>query len=684
MENWNITNGSPSPPGATWLENLKGYNFSIYSKTAAEVTLYFFNQADPRKVVKEVRLDPYANKSGSLWHCFVQESHLNGATSYAYRIDGPKENGNVFNPAKLLVDPWAKGIFFPPEFSFASGHNNNDDNLGHAMLGQLCKETIFNDDPFFNNDKKPKHFHDLIIYEIHVKGFTMNANSGIPADKRGTFSGIIEKIPYLKELGVTAVELMPVHQFDPAPGNYWGYMTINFFAPHNRYCVAHDGNEQILEFKKMILALHKAGIEVILDVIYNHTAEGSHLGPVFSYKGIDNSSYYLLTPDMKTYVDDAGTGNVMRTSHKLVRKLVLDSLRYWVQEMNVDGFRFDLATIFTRSDDGSVNLVNPPILEEISMDPVLRNVRLIAEPWDISCYQLGHRFPGATWAQWNGSYRDDIRKFVKGDDDQVAKLMSRIYGSSDLFPDDYPFGRKPHHSINFITSHDGFTLYDLVSYNQKHNLANGEDNRDGSNDNFSWNCGNEGDDGVNDEITNLRVRQAKNFMTILILSNGIPMLRMGDEFLQTQRGNNNPYNQDNELSWLDWDRKDKFPDYYNFIRSILKLRKQYPTFSRFGFWRDSVKWFGTKHSVDMSFNSHSLACYLDGKSMRTADFYFMINAYWENLDFEIQVGAPNEWKRIIDTSMNQRQDFVDPAKAEFLETNSYSVNARSIAVFLRE
>jgi len=681
---WNIQNGTPTPYGSTWLPVPGGYNFALYSKSATEVTLFFFHRTAPGEVVAEFKLDPQVNKTGTTWHCFIAEQDLHGATCYAYRVKGPHAPGDTFNSNKLLMDPWAKGVYFPPRFSLAHSRNDGVDNIGRAMLGLLSKETIFNEDPFFQNDTPPRHYHDLIIYELHVKGFTMHESSGVLQPKRGTFSGIIEKIPYLKELGITAIELMPVHQFNPLPSNYWGYMTINFFAPHNNYCLDDDANEQILEFRKMVLALHEAGIEVILDVIYNHSAEGGNSGPFFSCKGIDNSSYYLLTPDLRDYIDDAGTGNTLRASHKMVRKLILDSLRYWVQEMNVDGFRFDLATIFTRNDDGTVNLSNPPILEEISMDPVLRNVRLIAEPWDITSYQLGHRFPGANWSQWNGAYRDDIRRFVKGDNDHVARLITRIYGSDDLFPGKLPFSCRPFQSINFVTSHDGFSLYDLVSYNTKHNDANGEHNRDGSNDNFSWNCGMEGDTGLTEEILKLRIKQSKNFMTILMLSNGIPMFRMGDEFLQTQKGNNNAYNQDNEISWLNWNRKNEFNGYFQFICNLIKFRKEHPSLSRFNFWEDDIHWYGVKDTVDMSYFSHSLAFLLKGSSTGDSDIYVMINAYWEDLIFEIQTETPDQWRRIVDTSLESPGDFTYFVDSNPLATPTYSVGARSIVVLEKE
>ncbi len=676
MTDWNIAYGAPYPFGASWNPVQQGYNFSIYSKEATRVRLIFFKKEDPYNTILEFEFDPFVNKTEAIWHCFFPESELSGADCYAYRVDGPQAPGNSFNFKKLLVDPWAKSVFFPPDFS-RSATTDDTDNIGKAVLGQLCKTSSNGNGTLVQG---PRHYHDLIIYELHVKGFTQHSSSGVPDTVRGTFSGVIDKIPYLQELGITAVELMPVHQFDIKENNYWGYMTLNFFAPHNKYCVSKDGQEQVAEFKKMVQALHDAGIEVILDVIYNHTSEGGDGGPFYSYKGIDNSSYYLLTNDLQYYINDAGTGNVMRTSYKSVRKLILYSLRYWVEEMQVDGFRFDLASIFTRNDDASVNLNNPPLLEEISMDPVLSKVRLIAEPWDISSYQLGVRFPGISWSQWNGAYRDDVRRFVKGDNDMVARLMARIYGSDDLFPDRMPNSCHPIQSINFITAHDGFSFYDLVAYNQKYNEANGHNNTDGTNDNFSWNCGVEGDENVPVEVMRLRKKQVKNFATILLLSNGVPMFRMGDEFLQTQLGNNNAYNQDNEISWLNWERKESFSDIFRFFKLLIAFRKSHPLIYRTTFWKEDIQWFGVGRDVDMSFTSHTLAFYLNGAKHGKSDLYVMINAYWQPLDFQVQIGSANEWKSIINTDAEGGKDIMGFEEANFITSLSYPVAARSVIV----
>ena len=386
-----------------------------------------------------------------------------------------------------------------------------------------------------------------------MKGFTKNPNSGVDPSRAGTYAGLVEKIPYLKELGITVVELMPIFQRDPQEGDYWGYMPLNFFAPHAQYASTRDDDEQHLEFRNMVKAFHQAGIGVVLDVVYNHTCEGDHRGPIYSFKGFDSAGYYMLSADpANPYANYSGTGNTLNFGQGHVRKMVMDSLRYWKQEMHIDGFRFDLASVFSRNADGSLNWGDAPIFSQIAADPELGRLRLIAEPWDTGAYQLGRGFPGVNWLQWNGRFRDDIRRFVKGDPGMVADVMRRIYGSDDLFPDNRADAYHAYQSLNFVTSHDGFTLYDLVSYNRKRNWANGNNNQDGMDDNYSWNCGHEGEEAVPSAVLALRRKQVKNFCCLLLLSNGIPMFRAGDEFLNTQYGNNNPYNQDNETGWLDW------------------------------------------------------------------------------------------------------------------------------------
>jgi glycogen operon protein len=435
----------------------------------------------------------------------------------------------------------------------------------------------------------------------------------------------------------------------------------------------------------MVKALHGAGIEVILDVVYNHTAERGPTGPCLSFRGIDNSTYYLLQGDLHTYRDDTGTGNVLRTGHPTVRNLVIDSLRYWVREMHVDGFRFDLASILSRDLDGFIRLGDASIISEISSDPDFADVRLIAEPWDLATYQLGRSFPGFDWRQWNGRFRDDVRRFVKSDPGQVPALMRRLYGSDDLFPDTGDDVYRPYQGVSFVDSHDGFCMYDLTAYNAKRNHANGAQDRDGNDSNNSWNCGWEGDDGAPPQVLGLRKRQVKNFCTLLLLSNATPMFVMGDELLQTQGGNNNPYNQDNETTWLDWDRLAANADIHRFFKSMIAFRRAHPTLARGRFWRDDLRWHGVAGPPDLRFESRSVAYYLDGKPQQDVDIYVMISAYWEPLRFTVQEQASDRraWKRAIDTSLESPLDIAEPGSELVLGTPDYVVTPRSVVVLVR-
>ena len=469
---------------------------------------------------------------------------------------------------------------------------------------------------------------------------------------------MIEKIPYLKNLGITVVELMPIFQRDPQERDYWGYMPLNFFAPHAQYGSAVDDDGQHLEFKNMVKALHEAGIFVVLDVVYNHTCEGDHVGPTYSFKGFDAAGYYMESSDpISPYANYSGTGNTLSFNQPHVRKMVMDSLRYWKNEMHIDGFRFDLASVFSRNADGSLKWGDAPIFSEIAADPELGRLALIAEPWDVGGYQLGRGFPGTTWLQWNARYRDDVRRFVKSDAGMVPDLMRRIYGSDDLFPDSREHAYHAFQSVNYIDCHDGFTLYDLVSYNHKHNWKNGNDNQDGMDANYSWNCGHEGNEGAPAEVLALRRKQAKNLFCLLMLSNGIPMFRAGDEFLNTQFGNNNPYNQDNEISWLDWSQLKTNHDIFRFFKGMIAFRKSHPSLCRSRFWREDISWYGVGPTVDLSTDSRSLAFCLHGASQDDDDIYLMINAYWEPLRFQIQEGAPQDWVRIVDTDLPSQDDF---------------------------
>jgi isoamylase len=680
LDAWSTIEGSASPLGATWVPEQQAWNFALHARHAASVTLLLYGNSDVTVPLAERRLDPLTNRTSRVWHCRVPGADVPGAAYYAYRVDGPHVvgDGHRFDPEKILLDPYARGVFFPPAFSRAAASRAGG-NAGRAPLGVLPLAAPAFD---WRADTRPHHTHDLVIYEMHVRGFTKRPNSGLAPDRRGTFAGVIDKIPYLKELGVTAVELLPVHQFDPQERNYWGYMTLGFFAPHQQYAAA-GMTGAIDEFRQMVRALHEADIEVILDVVYNHTVEAGDGGPTYAFRGIDNSTYYLLDMSSGTYLNDTGTGNMLRTAHPHVRQMVLDSLRFWAHEMRVDGFRFDLASIFTRRHDGSIDLHEPAMITEISSDPDFAHLRLIAEAWDVSAYQLGRSYPGLTWMQWNGQFRDDVRSFVKSDGSLVPALMQRLYGSDDLFPGTAEDAYRPQQSVNFITAHDGFSLYDLVSYNTKHNEANGHNGSDGTNDNRSWNCGVEGDRDAAAEVMALRRRQAKNLCALLMLANGTPMLSAGDEFLNTQRGNNNPYNQDNEITWLDWDRIELFPDVHRFFREMIAFRKRHPSIARRRFWREDVRWYGTQGGVDMNPWSRALAYCLRGASVGDQDLYVMINAYWEPLDFAIQEGAPGTWSRVVDTSLASADDIAEPGGGAMVPGTSYRVGPRSVVVLTK-
>jgi isoamylase len=673
-----ISAGSPWPFGVHWVEAEDAFNFSLYSKLATGVTLLCYIEEDPARAVCEFRFRHPAHKTGNVWHCRIPASELLGATLYAYRVEGPHEpeRGLRFDPQKVLLDPYAPSVFFPPEFSRdACARAGPTD--GRAPLGRLPNKWTVT----LPTEAAPRYTcRDAIVYELHVKGFTARANSGVTPAKRGTFAGVTEKIPYLKELGVTVVELLPVHQFDPQEGNYWGYMTLHFFSPHQPY--AHG--EAFEEFRTMVQAFHAAGIEVWLDVVYNHTAEGDETGPTYSYRGVDNSSYYLLTPDRRHYINDTGCGNTMRTGHPGTRVLVLESVRFWARTMGVDGFRFDLASIFSRASDGTMNVHEASMVSELSLLARLFNVRLVAEAWDVGSYQLGREFPGIGWLQWNGRFRDDGRSFVRGEPGKVGALMQRLYGSDDLFPDSLQETCRPHQSVNFVTAHDGFCLYDLVAYDRKHNEANGHGNRDGTDDNRSWNCGVEGDADTPEAVLDLRRQQAKNFCALLMLANGLPMIVAGDEFLNTQRGNNNPYNQDNDITWLDWARLDDNRDVFRFFKLMIAFRKSHPCIGRPTFWREDVSWYGADGPVDFGHESRCIAYLLRGASVGDGDLYVMINGYWQDRSFTVPDCQASEWRRVVDTARPSPEDIVERGNEPTLEAASYTVRARSVVVLHRE
>ncbi len=672
VETWERAEGSPSPLGATWVESEQAWNFALFSRHATGATLLLYDN-DVVKPVAQIKLDPVQNKSGAIWHCFVPESSAAGAKHYAWRIEGPHEpaSGQRFDPEKVLLDPFAIAVHFPKDFSRQTAGQPGP-NDGQAPLGILPRSSESFD---WKSAPPPRHEHDTIVYELHVKCFTARASSGVAPGRRGTFLGLIEKIPYLKELGVTVVELLPVQQFDPQEGNYWGYMTLNFFAPHQGYAV----QDPRREFQEMVRAFHAAGIAVWLDVVYNHTAEGDQNGPTYSFRGIDNTSYYLVQPD-GYYRNDSGCGNTTRCAHPIVRSLVLRSLRHWVEEMRVDGFRFDLASVFARDKNGNVDMDQPPLVHEISAVAAQLDVRLVAEAWDIGAYLLGRSFPGLTWRQWNGQFRDDLRAFVKGDPGKVGALMARLYGSDDLFPDRPGDVYHPYQSVNFLTAHDGFCLYDLVAYNDKHNEANGHNNTDGCDHNVSWNCGHEGDENVPEEVMALRRRQVKNFCTLLMLANGTPMFCAGDEFLNTQRGNNNPYNQDNETTWLDWSLLEKNREMFRFFQRMIGFRKSHRSVGRSRFWREDLQWYGATGEPDLTHESRSLAYRLRGAKYGEGDLYVMINAHDQPRPFRIQEGSAKDWRRVVDTSLPSPHDIAEAEARNPVESLDYEVGARSVVV----
>jgi glycogen operon protein len=659
-------------------------NFSLFSKSSTRIELLFFDRVDDSKPSSVIPLDPITNRTYHYWHVFVPD--IQPGQIYGYRAHGSfaPEKGLWYDPDKILIDPYGKAVAVPERYSRVSASAPGD-NCATAMKSVVVDPSLYDwegDVPL----KRP--FAQTVIYEMHVRGFTRHPSSGLPAETRGTYRGLIDKIPYLKDLGVTAVELLPVFQFDeqdalPGHVNYWGYSPVSFFAPHVAYSSRKDHLGPIEEFRDMVKALHRAGIEVILDVVFNHTAEGNHAGPMFCYRGLENCAYYILQEDRSRYADYTGTGNTLNANQPIVRRLIVDSLRYWVESMHVDGFRFDLASILSRDDDGRP-LANPPILWDIESDPVLAGTKLIAEAWDAAgLYQVGS-FVGDSWREWNGQFRDDVRSFIKGDRGTVTRMARRLLGSPDLYGHKE---REPEQSINFVTCHDGFTLNDLVSYNYKHNEANGEDNRDGTDFNLSWNCAVEGptDDPA---VERLRNRQVKNFLVLTMLSLGAPLLLMGDEVRRTQRGNNNAYCQDNEISWFDWGALDRHADVHRFTRLLLfprlrtrgERRLTLNEILRHG----RITWHGVKlNRPDWSDDSHSLsltAVTIDGRFL----FQGMINAYWEPLTFEVLsrgAGAHEGWHRLLDTSLASPDDICDkPDEAPLVPEGSYLVQPRSVVV----
>jgi isoamylase len=695
--------GSPYPLGATW--DGKGVNFSLFAENATKVELCLFDHEKSEGESHRIRV---SERTHQVWHVYLPD--CKPGQLYGYRVHGPydPENGFRFNPNKVLIDPYARAIAGSIQWNDALFGYAIDDEKGDLSFSELdsapfIPKSVVVDDTFdWEEDKNPKiPYHKSVIYETHVRGFTIT-HPDIPENIRGSYSALAHPvvIQYLKELGITAIELMPVHQFvidrhlkENGLTNYWGYNSIGFFAPDVRYSSTGICGQQVTEFKNMVKELHKAGIEVILDVVYNHTAEGNHLGPTLSFKGIDNTAYYRLMPDKRYYMDYTGTGNTLNANLPNVLRLMMDSLRYWIQHMHIDGFRFDLAATLARELHEVDRLSS--FFDIIHQDPVISQVKLIAEPWDVGegGYQVGNFPPG--WSEWNGKYRDCVRDYWRGADSIIGEFAARFTGSPDLYQGDY---RRPTASINFVTAHDGFTLHDLVSYNEKHNEANGENNQDGESHNRSWNCGAEGETD-NDEIIKLRQKQKRNFLTTLFLSQGVPMIVAGDEIGRTQQGNNNAYCQDNEISWIDWKKTDT--NLLEFTRQLIKLRRDHPTFCRRRWFQgqpikgagvEDIAWFlpdgneMSEHHWNTSY-AKSLGVFLFGKGLHAVgphgeqitddSFYIMFNAHSDPLDYKLPpVKYGCCWTKILDTGANHIGESGEKFKAEDMIT----IDGRSVVV----
>ncbi len=714
--------GDPEPLGPT--VRAEGINFALHSQGATRIELLLFDNITDGKPALVIPFSSEENRTGDVWHIFVEG--LSNRTLYNYRADGPYKpdvDGSRFNPQKTLLDPYAPAIAGDFDWSTSDplGYDNRDsDNEQRHLVPSTVSNVLgaprciaYRSDFDWRGDRHPDiPIEELIIYEVNVRGFTQHHTS--ESDFGGTFRGFIEKIPYLKELGVNAVELLPVFEFDRFDGSFrdpltgerlanaWGYNTVAFFAPESHYSYFGKLGAQVDEFKLLVRELHKAGIEVILDVVFNHTREGNHLGPTTSFKGLDNSIYYLLVNDQPQFYNDwTGCGNTMNCNHPVVRKFILDCLRYWVTEMHVDGFRFDLAAVFAIDVDGEEK-GKTPIIEEIENDPVLSRIKLIAEPWSIRTYRLGS-FSDRRWAEWNGKFRDTLRKFIKGDMGVVSELATRVAGSYDLFAPNDKSERSPYHSINFVTCHDGFTLNDLVSYNAKHNERNGEGNRDGHNENESWNCGVEGPvdasteltEEEKDEIETLRTRQIKNFLTLLFLSQGTPMLLYGDEIRRTALGNNNTVYQDNDLNWMDWKDLVKHEEIYRFTRLIIAFRKQHSIIRRWRYMTGeeddasilrNIRWHGVDpEHPDFSGTSRFLAWTLEAfetEERWDVPIYVASNAYWKPIEVTLPDTDGKRWYRVVDTSKPKGSDIVPQEEAVFLSKPTYSIGPRTTIVFI--
>lgn len=699
----NIYPGSPYPLGATYDGN--GVNFALFAENATGVELCFFDNEESKTESRRIKIK---ERTHQIWHCYIPD--CKPGQLYGYRVHGPYEptQGHRFNPNKLLIDPYAKAIsgtiaWNDALFSYEIGNPDTDLSFSKLDSAPFIPKSVVIDDNFnWEGVKQPKiPYHKSIIYETHVKGFTQ-LHPQIPEEIRGTYAALGHPvtIEYLKKLGITAVELMPVHHFvsdrhlkEKGLTNYWGYNSIGFFAPDVRYSSCKGMGCQVEEFKNMVKELHRAGIEVILDVVYNHTGEGNHMGPTLSFKGIDNVSYYRLTEDKRYYMDYTGTGNTLNTNLPVVLRLMMDSLRYWITVMQVDGFRFDLAATLARELHEVDRL--SAFFDIIHQDPVISQVKLIAEPWDIGegGYQVGNFPPG--WSEWNGKYRDCVRDYWRGADSMLGEFAARFTGSPDLYQGDY---RRPTASINFITAHDGFTLHDLVAYNEKHNDANGENNQDGESHNRSWNCGAEGptDDP---EIIELRQKQKRNFLTTLLISQGVPMIVAGDEISRTQQGNNNAYCQDNEISWLDWVKADN--ELLEFTQKLIELRQKHAVFSRRRWFQgqpikgvgvEDIAWFlpdGSEMTEEHWNNdfAKSLGVFLNGKGIHAVGskgeqitddhFYIIFNAHYESLEYKLPPAKyGKQWSKILDTHTN----FIGDSNEKYTAEQVLVVEGRSVII----
>jgi isoamylase len=688
--------GVPLPLGTH--QRGDGANFAIFSRNATQVRLELFDHPEDSVPSRAIELDSARHRTGDVWHVWIKGIYP--GQFYAYRIEGPycPQEGDRFNSNKLLLDPYATAITgvkawdLGPARGYDPSSPEGDLSFSEQNDAGAMPKCIFTHEHFNWEDVQPiRHpWSRTMIYETHVRGFTVHPSSGV--DHLGTYRGVVEKIPYLKELGITAVELMPVQEFNeneltqtnPQTGqqlkNYWGYDPVAFFAPKASYCSAGGLGQQKLEFKEMVKAFHRAGIEVILDVVFNHTAERNEMGPTISLRGVDNDIFYVLQEDKRYYKDYTGVGNTINANHPVVRDLILDALRHWVMEMHVDGFRFDLASVLGRDEQGNL-LSNAPLLERIAEDPILRDVKIIAEAWDAAgAYQVGS-FSERRWAEWNGRYRDDVRRFWRGDDGMLGSFASRISGSADIYQRS---GKGPESSINFVTCHDGFTLNDLVSYQHKHNEANGEDNRDGMDENYSHNYGVEGETD-DEEIRAVRQRQIKNFLLTLFISRGVPMLLGGDEFRRTQKGNNNAYCQDNEISWYDWTLFDEQQDIYRFARGMIAFRQAHAVLCKEAFYTDrEIGWFnpeGTSPNWSDP-KARQLGCLILGQE--EPDLCLMFNAGDEALTFDLPA-APNSghWYLAVDTSQPSPHDLFGAGEEMALENQKgYHVGARSGVILI--